>query len=68
MKRVRLSWVVALFSLAFLGFSATGNATEIIYQEDIIQNVVTKDVLGRTADNVIVLVDASSSMDFSHRK
>ena len=41
---------------------------EIIYQEDIIQNVVTKDVLVRTADNVIVLVDASSSMDFSHRK
>jgi OOP family OmpA-OmpF porin len=68
MKRGRLSLVVALFSLAFLGFSATGNASEIIYQEDIIQNVVTKDVLVRTADNVIVLVDASSSMDFSHRK
>jgi len=68
MKRVKLSWVVALISLACLGLSTTGNAAEIIYQEDVVQNVVTKDVLVRTADNVIVLVDASSSMDFTHRK
>ena len=68
MKRVKLSWVVGLVSLAVLGLNMPGNAAEIIYQDDIIQNVVTKDVLVRTADNVIVLVDASSSMDTAHRK
>ncbi|MCK7471247.1 MAG: VWA domain-containing protein [Desulfomicrobium escambiense] len=57
-----------LAALAILGLGQRGNAAEIIYQEDIIQNVVTKDVLVRTADNVIVLVDASSSMGFAHRK
>jgi OmpA-OmpF porin, OOP family len=68
MKKVKFSWVVALVSLACLGLSAAGNAAEIIYQEDIMQNVVTKDVLVRTADNVIVLMDASSSMGTAHRK
>jgi OmpA-OmpF porin, OOP family len=68
MKRVKLSWLVALVSLVVLGFNVPGNAAEIIYQDDIVTNVVTKDVLVRTADNVIILVDASSSMDFSHRK
>jgi len=68
MKIRKLGWFVALFSLGVLGFNVPVNAAEIIYQEDIIQNVVTKDVLVRTADNVIVLVDASSSMVFSHRK
>ena len=68
MKRVRLSLLLAFVSLAVLGFNAPVNAAEIIYQDDIVTNVVTKDVLVRTADNVIILVDASSSMDFSHRK
>ena len=68
MKEVKVSLFVALFSLVVLGLSVPANAAEIIYQEDIMQKVVTKDVLVRTADNVIVLVDASSSMDFSHRK
>ena len=47
---------------------AGGNAAEIIYQDDIVQNVVTKDVLVRTADNIIVLMDASNSMAFDNRK
>ena len=68
MKRVKLSWLVALVSLVVMGLNVPGNAAEIIYQDDIVTNVVTKDVLVRTADNVIILVDASSSMDFSHRK
>jgi OOP family OmpA-OmpF porin len=59
---------MGLVSLAVLIVNVPGNAAEIIYQEDIIQNVVTKDVLVRTADNVIVLVDASSSMGTAHRK
>jgi OOP family OmpA-OmpF porin len=66
MKRVKLSWVVALVSLACLGLNAPVNAAEIIYQDDIVTNVVTKDVLVRTADNVIVLVDAGSSMGAIH--
>ena len=68
MKRVKLSWLVALVSLAVLWWYGPGNAAEIIYEDDIVQNIVTKDVLVRTADNVIVLVDASSSMDATHRK
>jgi OOP family OmpA-OmpF porin len=68
MKKVRLSWLVALVSVAVLGLNAPLNAAEIIYQDDIAQNVVSKDVLVRTADNVVILVDASSSMAFSHRK
>jgi hypothetical protein len=68
MKRGKGNWLVALVSLAVLGLNGPGNTAEIIYEEDIIEKVVTKDVLVRTADNVIVLVDASSSMDFSHRK
>ena len=68
MKRVKLSWLVALVSLVVMGLNVPGNAAEIIYQDDIVTNVVTKDVLARTGDNVIILVDASSSMEFSHRK
>jgi OOP family OmpA-OmpF porin len=68
MKVVKLSWLVALVSLVVMGLNVPGNAAEIIYQDDIVTNVVTKDVLARTGDNVIILVDASSSMEFSHRK
>ena len=68
MKRAKLSWFMALVSLLVLGLNVPGNAAEIIYQDDIVQNVVSKDVLVRTADNVIVLLDASSSMDTAHRK
>lgn len=68
MKKGKLILLVALFSLVVLGLNIPVNAAEIIYQEDIMQNVVTKDVLVRTADNVIILVDASSSMGTAHRK
>jgi len=68
MKKGNLILVAALIAAAVLGLNTAGITAEIIYQDDIVTNVVTKDVLVRTADNVIVLVDASSSMDFSHRK
>jgi OmpA-OmpF porin, OOP family len=68
MRKIKVGLFVALFSIVALGLNASLNAAEIIYKDDVVQNVVTKDVLVRTADNVIVLVDASSSMDFSHRK
>jgi len=50
-----------LASLVFAVGSAV-QAGEIIYAEDIQQNPVTKQVLVKAADNVIVLVDSSSSM------
>ena len=68
MKWVKLSWLVALVSLVVMGLNLPGNAAEIIYEDDIITNVVTKDVLVRTADNAIVLVDAGSSMGAIHPK
>ena len=68
MKKVKSSWLVAMVSLAVMGVTVPGNAAEIIFQDDIVQNVVTKDVLVRTADNIIVLMDASNSMGFDNRK
>jgi OOP family OmpA-OmpF porin len=68
MRTERLAWAVAVISLTILGSVVSGNTADIFYQDDITQNVVTKDVLVRTADNVIVLVDASKSMAFDHRK
>ena len=68
MKWVKLTWLVALVSLVVMGLNVPGNAAEIIYQDDIVTNVVTKDVLVRTADNVIVLIDASGSMDNTSSK
>ena len=68
MKTTKSILTAVAVTLTVFGFIPTGNAAEIIYQEDIAQNVVTKDVLVRTADNVIVLVDASSSMETTHRK
>jgi OOP family OmpA-OmpF porin len=53
--------LAVLASLVFAVGSAV-QAGEIIYAEDIQQNPVTKQVLVKAADNVIVLVDSSSSM------
>jgi OmpA-OmpF porin, OOP family len=62
MKKVKSIWVMALVSLAVLALNVPGHTAEIIYEEDIVQNIVNKDVLVRVVDNVIVLMDASSSM------
>ena len=53
--------LLVLASLVFVVGSAV-QAGEIIFANDIKQNVVTKEVLVKAADNVIVLVDSSSSM------
>ncbi len=66
MEKGKSFWALALIALFFVGFCAAANAAEIIYQEDITQNLVTKDLLLRTADNAIVLMDASSSMEAMH--
>ena len=68
MKKVKLSWLSGLVLVVILGLYVPGNAAEIIYEDDIVQNIVTKDVLVRTADNVIVLIDASGSMDDTSSK
>ncbi len=53
---------LAVLAVLVLAFGSTAPAGEIIFADDIKQNVVTKEVLVRAADNVIVLVDSSSSM------
>jgi len=45
-----------------VAFGGWESAAEIIMAEDIKEEIVTKEVLVKTADNVIVLVDTSSSM------
>ncbi len=50
-------WVAIVCLLA-----STGGAFEIITEEDFKENIITKEQLIRTADNFIVLYDASGSM------
>jgi OOP family OmpA-OmpF porin len=56
--------VMSLVTLVILVFAVGSGvqAGEIIYADDIRENVISKEVLVRTADNVVVLVDSSSSM------
>ncbi|MGD8291481.1 MAG: OmpA family protein [Desulfobacterales bacterium] len=54
-----LLFVFVVFVFTFGGGIQAG---EIIYTDDIKENVVDKEVLVKTADNVIVMVDSSSSM------
>ncbi|MEJ2167989.1 MAG: hypothetical protein P8X90_20890 [Desulfobacterales bacterium] len=60
MKRnfVKLALVLAFVA----GLCSIVTAAEIITADDIKQKVVPKEILVRTADNIIVLVDTSSSM------
>jgi hypothetical protein len=53
-----------LFMFVILVFTFGGRiqAGEIIYMDDIRENVFSKEVLVKTGDNVIVMVDSSSSM------
>jgi OOP family OmpA-OmpF porin len=58
------SFVLNLAVAVVMVFTAGGavQAGEIIFADDIKENIITKEVLVRAADNVIVLVDSSSSM------
>ena len=60
-----LTSVVVMILLFAVGSAV--QAGEIIYADDITQNVVNKEVLVKTADNVIVLVDSSSSMSAENK-
>lgn len=59
-RSAQLILVMAMFLVVPLG--VTVQAGEIIYTDDIKENVVDKEVLVKTADNIIVMVDSSSSM------
>jgi OOP family OmpA-OmpF porin len=56
-KSILFTFVVLVFT-----FGGGVQAGEIIYADDIRENVVNKEVLVKTADNVIVMADSSKSM------
>jgi OOP family OmpA-OmpF porin len=56
--------IVGLFVFGYLTMSAT--AAEIITVDDFEQKIVTKEDFIKTADNVIILFDASISMNETH--
>jgi len=53
---------LVMLVILFFTFGTAVQAGEIIYKNDIRDKVVSKEVLVKTADNVIVMVDSSSSM------
>jgi OOP family OmpA-OmpF porin len=59
MKRLTRITICILSMLLFVPFA---NAFEIITADDITQNIVTREMLIATADNFIILYDASGSM------
>ena len=61
--------LVTLFGMVFLGFMTTqATAFEIITKEDIVQKTVMKTDFIKTADNFIVLMDTSQSMNHRWQK
>ena len=61
MKRTPLCWMI--LALVVVSMTAVpAGAFEIITEEDITQNIVTREMLIPTADNFIILYDASGSM------
>ena len=61
--------LVTVFGMVFLGFLATqATAFEIITKEDIVQKTVMKTDFIKTADNFIVLMDTSQSMNHRWQK
>ena len=63
-----MKWKSALLSLGMLMtlIFAVGSgiqAAEIIYADDIQENIITKAMLVRAVDNIVVMLDTSASMD-----
>ncbi|MGD8266661.1 MAG: hypothetical protein PVF55_00745, partial [Desulfobacterales bacterium] len=58
----KIQYGLAAAALAALMIAAPAAAFEIITEEDITQNIITREMLVRTADNFIILYDASGSM------
>ncbi|MGD9078766.1 MAG: OmpA family protein [Desulfobacterales bacterium] len=66
-KKAFMLTLVMLGSIVFAVGSGV-QAGEIIYIDDIREKIVANEVLVRTADNVIVLVDSSSSMSALNKR
>ncbi|MEE4605294.1 MAG: OmpA family protein [Desulfobacteraceae bacterium] len=60
-KSIIFQLIVIIAAVSFFTVTQV-SAFEIITEEDFKQNLITKDILIRTADNFIVLYDASGSM------
>jgi len=54
--------MVFMFVILVFTFGGAVQAGEIVYKDDIQNKVVSKEVLVKTADNVVVMVDSSASM------
>jgi OOP family OmpA-OmpF porin len=66
-KSIVLQFIVIIVAVSM--FTAIqGSAFEILTAEDFKQNIITKDILIRTADNFIVLYDASGSMGEDYKE
>jgi len=66
-KRIIFQLVVIIAAVSILSVTQI-SAFEIITAEDFKQNLITKDILIRTADNFIVLYDASGSMGEDYKE
>jgi len=62
MRKKSVQLMLLMLAIWVFAFAGGVQAGEIIYTDDIKENVVDKEVLVKTADNVIVMVDSSSSM------
>jgi len=62
MKKSTISRLFVIIAAVSMFTATQGLAFEILTAEDFKQNIVTKDILIKTADNFIVLYDASGSM------
>ena len=67
MKRKSALLSLGMFIALFFVVGSGIQAAEIVYIEDIKENVITTSHLVRTADNVIVMLDTSGSMDLVHK-
>ena len=68
MKRNIIFQLVVIIAAVSIFTVAQVSAFEIITAEDFKQNIITKDILIRTADNFIVLYDASGSMGDDYKE
>ena len=68
MKKCRTIRLMVIIAAVFIFAVTQVSAFEIITADDIKQNLVTKDVFIKTADNFIVLYDASGSMSEPYKE
>ena len=68
MKKSIVFQLIVIIAAVSMFTATQGSAFEILTAEDFKQNIVTKDILIRTADNFIVLYDASGSMGDEYKE